>query len=348
MSTSEKDQISETIKEKVALLVNAIKIALLHSPAHTFGEYEVLNEDEDGNISILAQISFNPFDSDQGRITPEPISIDFEYRVDDNEWLIIVGDDAHELCVNESSLLSIMYFYSLRPDKEITAPQPEELTLKNPARVGATIFRPGVRVSTLIDRAEREYIAAQSQEVTPSTIGIAAPPEQEPVSTIIVTETGTSARYQYLTHLDAASCLPVGETKLYASPQYSNRPLPDAPYKSALREFYTKERIILAAFHGINLYRDLCAYPNCKCPIDKTDNGGCLFGLKDSDQEQAAPLASEPEKSELKQTEAEPHPTWDNLNLAPDEIVLSRSAMTADQARTEFLSIPDFLRRGKD
>ena len=121
MSTSEKDQVSETVKVKVALLVNAIKIALLHSPAHTFGEYEVLNEDEDGNIAILAQISFKPFDSDEGRITPEPVSIDFEYRVDDNEWLIIVGDDAHELCINESSLISIIYFYSLRPDKEIAA-----------------------------------------------------------------------------------------------------------------------------------------------------------------------------------------------------------------------------------
>ena len=314
MSTSDKNQISETVEEKVALLVNAIKIALLHTPAHTFGEYEVLNEDEDGNIAILAQISFNPFDSDEGRITPEPVSIDFEYRVDENEWLIIVGDDFHELCINESSVLSIMYFYSLRPDKEITAPQPEELTLKNPAQVGATIFRPGVRVSTLIDRAEREYIAAQSQEVTPSTIEIAAPPEQEPVNQELIykIDRDICEGEPYdpdkedaicISHSDLLSTLNAAlgdeSPRLYTTPQYINRPLPEVPYKSARKDFLAAHQRLLELFNSKEPSRVSCAYPDCKCPIDKANKSGCLLGLKDNDQEQAATVASEPTEKML-------------------------------------------------
>ena len=117
MSIEKTEEISQAVKEKVAVLKNAIKVALLHSPSHTFGEYEVLSEDEDGSCSILAELSFNPFYSDDGRVSPEICSIDFEYRASDDEWLIIVGDDADELTINESSLISVIYFYSLKSDK---------------------------------------------------------------------------------------------------------------------------------------------------------------------------------------------------------------------------------------
>lgn len=194
-------------------------------------------------------------------------------------------------------------------------PSAQSPTLKNPARVGATTFQPGVRVSTLIDRAEREYIAAQSQEVTPSTIGIAAPPEQEPVNQELIYKIDRDicegepydpekedaiciSHSALLSTLNAA--LGDESPRLYTSPQSARRAFPMVTrHKSALREFYKKEHIILAAFHGINLSRDLCTYPECNCPIDKADNGGCLFGLKDSNQEQAATVASEPTEKAL-------------------------------------------------
>ena len=92
-------------------------------------------------------------------------------------------------------------------------------------------------MSSLLERIEEIHINVHGQVVVRYTGGRcedvtdkrgtviyrpepkAALSQQDAVATVIVKETETTAEYNYLTHLDAASTLPVGETKLYPQPQ---------------------------------------------------------------------------------------------------------------------------------
>lgn len=76
----------------------------------TFSDPEVV-VDEDSEWAAFVSLTFDPYETDDGLVTPDPITMEFRYNKADDEYIMILGED-YEMDIAQGSLFSCAYFYS--------------------------------------------------------------------------------------------------------------------------------------------------------------------------------------------------------------------------------------------
>jgi len=68
--------------------------------------------DDEGSVSVLVSVQFKPFNCDDGRVVPPPVTLEFRYDKANSEWSLMTGEDA-ENRITYGNLFASMYFNTL-------------------------------------------------------------------------------------------------------------------------------------------------------------------------------------------------------------------------------------------
>lgn len=84
--------------------------SLLQQYKPTFSEPDVLVDDEH-QWSALVEITFGPYETDDGTVAPEPVTMEFQHEKGIDGYNLIVGED-DQLEISKGTLFACAYFYS--------------------------------------------------------------------------------------------------------------------------------------------------------------------------------------------------------------------------------------------
>lgn len=79
-------------------------------------DYEVLDSDNGGFLSILMDVKIAAFSGDDGDYDPDPITMQFDFLPDDDEWALAVGSWGDDwIDITRANLFIVMYYQSQLP-----------------------------------------------------------------------------------------------------------------------------------------------------------------------------------------------------------------------------------------
>lgn len=91
--------------------------ALCHSGIDEYS-FKIVFTDElvdDGDYySLLLSVTVNPFPTDEGECTPEPVTFQVDYDKDHGELFFIIGEDTQQE-ITYGNVFAYMYFSTIEP-----------------------------------------------------------------------------------------------------------------------------------------------------------------------------------------------------------------------------------------
>ena len=97
----------------------------------TFGSADDLSDDED-YWHALVDITFPAYRTDDGMVTPKPITMEFRFDKESGDYLLITGEDnEHE--ITKATIFACAYFYSWQAATALQAERTRELEELHPS-----------------------------------------------------------------------------------------------------------------------------------------------------------------------------------------------------------------------
>lgn len=113
--------------EKLRKLIATIEQEMLGHKLIIGPDYEVLDRLADGFVSILMDVKIAAFHTEDGEVDPEPVSMQFDFLPDEDEWAMATGEWGDDLVdISKSNLFMAMYYQAQTATVQQSAAKKEE------------------------------------------------------------------------------------------------------------------------------------------------------------------------------------------------------------------------------
>ena len=106
------NELIEMYDQKVSELIETIKKEMSGHKLTIEPDSDLLCQEEDCSFSILISLQIQQYQTDDGTVTPLPAEVTFDYRAEEDEWVMLVGQDGDEdLAVTRAGLFEVLFYY---------------------------------------------------------------------------------------------------------------------------------------------------------------------------------------------------------------------------------------------